>query len=211
MLFSLSRILQDVRVRLDQNIRDEELLRIADKDTLELDGLIMGSMERSARAAILDAPVYRLESGHNFGEALYWGEGNSGWTLLPDDFLRLVVFEMSDWQRAVYNVLTPLDSDYALQNTPFAALRGNPSRPVCAVVLRPEGLALEFYSCRDDEAYITQAAYTPAPRIDRDGCIDFPEDLYEAVVCLTAADTAAALGESNLATALMEQYKTMIQ
>lgn len=211
MLYSLSRIKRDVRVRLDQNSRDEELLRIADKDTLELDGLIEGSVERSTRTAVLDAPVRYLESGHYFGEAIYWGEGHCGWTLLPDDFLRLVVFEMSDWQRAVYDVLTPSDSAYALQSSPFAGLRGNPSRPVCAVVPCAEGLALEFYSCRNDEAYITQAVYTPVPRIDRDGCIDFPEDLYEAVVCLTAADTAAALGESNLATALMEQYKTMIQ
>ena len=207
MLYNLKKITADVRPVLDQNRQDPELIRLRDKDTLEVDDIIAAHVETAARAAILQAPAPLLDYGHNFGDAIYWGTNGCGWTLLPDDFLRLVVFEMSDWERPVFDPITPADPEYRLQSSPFPGLRGNPSRLVCAVVNRSEGLALEFFSCADNEAYITQAAYTPVPAFDRNGCIDIPERIYPAAVLLTASMTATTLADANLAAALMETFK----
>lgn len=211
MIYQLADIKRDVRVCMDHNNVSESLLAELDPETLTLDGAIEASVERGARIVELAAPVYRLETGHHFGDAVYWGEGGTGYVLLPDDFMRLVAFRMSDWERTCHGAILPEDPEYARQSSRYKGVRGNPQKPVCAVVMHPEGLALEFYSCRGNDAQVVAAQYVPFPVIDPNGGIEISERCYEAVVYQTAALVLTGYGEGQKGALMGEIAKTMLQ
>lgn len=211
MVYSVGKIMRDVRVVLDENQVGDRLIVEEDADTLSLDDIIRSKIEEAARRVETDAPVYLLEEGHDFGDAVYWGDMESGWVLLPDDFMRLIVFEMSDWERAVFAAISPADPEYRLQRQRVKALRGTAQRPVCVIVNRPEGKALEFYSCKSEAAYVRRAQYLPYPRIDRDGGIDICERCYTAVIYAAASLVSLSLGEADKSAAFSEVSKTALQ
>lgn len=203
--------MRDVRVCLDQNMTSEQLITTGDVDSLALDDIIRSKITEAVRRVHMDAPACLLEEGHNFGDAVYWEDLESGWVLLPLDFMRLVVFEMSDWEQAVYAAISTTDPGYALQRQRVKALRGTAQRPVCAVASRPEGKVLEFYSCKSEEAYVRRAQYVPYPKIDEDDGIDISERCYTAVVYAAAALVLLTLGEAERAAALSEISKSALQ
>lgn len=116
------------------------------------------------------------------GDVSWWGDGSGrGWILLPDDFLRLVSFRMSDWDCPVLAPLPTLPEVLARQHGPWAGLRGSPCRPVCVVTARSFGNVLEFFSCRDERATMAEGLYIPRPVIGDDGGIQIPATLVRAV------------------------------
>ena len=123
--------MRDVRICLDQNMTSEQLLQDDDVDTLALDDIVRSKILEAVVRVHSNAPTYLLEEGHNFGDAVFWGDLESGWVLLPQDFMRLIVFEMSDWERAVFLAISPTDPEYALQrqriarHRPKAGVRNN--------------------------------------------------------------------------------------
>lgn len=199
MIYKVSDIIQDVMQAMDRNRTTRSLLSVGDEETLLLRDAIRGCLLESARQVVKAAPVHMLEGGHQFGESVHMEEDGSGWILLPDDFLRLLVFEMSDWERAVYDAILVSDPRYVMQKQRIRALRGTPERPVCAVVRRHEGLSLEFFSCRDADAHVSRALYIPYPAIDADGGMDISERCYKAFVYAAAAATLRTLNEVDRA------------
>lgn len=205
MIYQVDRIVRDVRVSLDLNRSDEALSMEEDQETLTLDELIRSKILEAVERVHLAAPYHLLEQGHNLwddqngndeddaGAAVYWGDMESGWVLLPDDFMRLVVFEMSDWERPVYTAITTDDPLYKKQKSRVKALRGTAQRPVVAIGVRPEGKVLEFYSCKSEEAYVTRGVYIPYPSIDEYGGVDISERCYNDVVAMVAELTMAAM------------------
>lgn len=204
MVYKVDDIMRDVRVCLDQNMTSEQLLQTGDIDTLSLDDIVRSKILEAVVRVHTVAPAHLLEAGHNFGDAIFWGDLESGWVLLPHDFLRLIVFEMSDWERAVFNAITPEAPEYALQRQRVKALRGTAQKPVCVLTTRPEGRALEFYSCKSEDAYVRRGQYLPYPVIDEEGGIDISERCYTAVVYAAASLVSLTLGEADKASALSE-------
>ena len=211
MIYSIHNVMRDVRVCLDQNMSSEQLVLTGDVDTLSLDDIIRSKITEAVMRVHMGAPAHLLEEGHNFGETVYWGDLESGWVLLPQDFMRLIVFEMSDWERPVFMAISASDPQYALQRQRVKALRGTAQRPVCVITTRPEGKALEFYSCKSEEAYVRKALYMPYPKIDEDEGIDISERCYEAVVYCAAGLTALTFGEGEKSSALSEISKSLLQ
>lgn len=211
MTYQVERMMEDVRVCLDQNMTSDALLDVGDIDTLALDDIIRSKIVEAAQRVHMDAPSYLLEGGHNFGDALYWGDKESGWVLLPKDFMRLVVFEMSDWERAVYTAISTEDPEYSKQRSRFKGIRGTAQRPVCAIGIRPEGRVLEFYSCKSTDAQVSRAMYVPYPRIDKGGGIDISERCYKAVVYVAAGLTLVSCGETEKGNALSELAQTFLK
>lgn len=209
MIFRVADIVRDVRVALDENRTQEQLLSASDMETLSLDELIESKVEEAVADVHQGAPAYMLESGHSFGDHVFRHGDGSGHVLLPEDFMRLVSFRMSDWRRRCVSAVSEDSREYALQRGVYAGLRGTPERPVCALILRPEGKVLEYYSCRDEEAAVSDAVYMPWPRVESGG-IDISRRCYRAVVYAAAALTAAALG-SESARILVEQSKSLLQ
>lgn len=205
MIYSLDDIKKDVRVALEENRGSGNIM--ADVDTLSLDEVILSKIEDAVKEVYLIAPVHLLEPGNNFAESIAWetevGKG-PGWTLLPNDFLRLMAFKMSDWERPVFAAILPDDPLYSLQSSRFAGIRGNRKKPVCAIVMRPQGKALEFYSCAAGETVtVEMAIYIPVPKISGSG-INIFEGCYRSVVYKIAGLTASALKEYDFAKALFD-------
>ena len=210
-MYNIETVSEDVRIAIDENKTSEQLLGDEDIDTLSLNEIIRSKIEEAVRRVETTAPTFLLEEGHTFGDSVFWEDGNSGWTLLPDDFMRLIAFRMSDWERTCYNVISVDDPIYDLQSSRYKGVRGNVQKPVCAVVNRAEGKALEFYSCNSEEAYVKRATYIPYPEIDDEDGIDISERCYTAVVYTTAALVLTAYGANDRAEQLNALAKSIME
>lgn len=214
MIFSVDDIKRDVRIALDQNNSSTPLLDTGDIDTLTLEEIIESKIEDAARVVTRDAAHYLLDGGKAFGESVRWDvrEGyGSGSILLPDDFLRLVSFQMSDWSYPVLNAITEDNPIYALQHSRYGGVRGNPQKPIVALSQQPIGLVLEFFSCAAGEnTFVKRATYMPIPKIT-DGEITISEKLKPAVVYYTAYLAALSIGSGDLAATLLNASKELMQ
>lgn len=203
-----------MRVAIDENRRGGALsgMEESDPDTLELDELIESKIEPGVRLTLMEAPPALLESGHQLSRekqgAFHIDADGRGWVNLPSDFLRLLCFRMSDWERPVFSAISESDPEYELQSSRYKGLRGTPQKPVVAIVRRMEGLALEFYSSKDATATPVQCLYMPEPKIE-DGGIDLPRRCYGAIVCRIGALVLATLGDQGNA-ALVEMSRGLL-
>ena len=211
MIYNIDKIMEDVRVCIDQNMTSEALVESGDIDTLALDEIIKSKILEAIQRVHMEAPPYLLENGHNFGDAVYWKEMESGWVLLPSDFMRLVVFEMDDWEQAVYQAISTDDPEYEKQHSRFKGIRGTAQRPVCAIGIRPEGRVLEFYSCKSTDAKVSRAMYIPYPKIDEDNGVDICERCYNAVIYTAAGLTLLTCGETEKGNAVSELAQTFLK
>ena len=211
MIYKLADIAREVRIAIDQNMTSEQLIATEDIETLSLEEIIRSKIVEAVRRVETSAPVHFLEEGHDFGDAVYWADLESGWVLLPDDFMRLIAFRMSDWERTVYAAISVDDPLYAKQSSRYKGIRGNTQKPVCAIVNRAEGKALQFYSCNSEEAYVSRASYLPYPHIDEDDGIDISEKCFTAVIYTVAALVLTTYGEAEKASALTELAKSILQ
>lgn len=200
MVYKVADIIRDVRIAMDTNDIDASLLADKDTDTLQLDDIIRSVIVDAVKTIEIIAPAQLVDSGHNFGDQIYWMNNGSGQVLLPLDFMRLVVFRMSDWERPVYTAIMETSDKYALQHSRFKGVRGNAQKPVCAIVKKPEGNVLEFFACNDESATITQAVYLPFPCIDGEDGIEISERCYKAVVYQATAFALSLLNDNRTST-----------
>jgi hypothetical protein len=224
---SVEDIIEDVRVALDQNNSSTALLAEGDIDTLSLNEIIKSKIVEAVRSVHATAPYYMLEQGHNIPVSICWlddvtttingvstttvGTDTAGFVLLPKDFQRLVVFQLSDWERPVYNAISTDDTEYEKQFSRFKGLRGTSQKPVCAIAVRSEGLALEFFSCKSRNVTVTRAVYIPLASIDDSGNVDLSERCYPAIVYMVAALTLYALSDTERGKVFEELSKSQLQ
>lgn len=214
MVYSVEDIKRDVRIALDQNNSSDALIETGDIDTLTLEEIIESKIEDAAKVVTLDAPNYMLESGELFGKSIGW-QGNvgygAGYIFLPEDFLRLVSFQMSDWSYAVTEPITANHPLYKVQFSRFSGVRGNPQNPVVAIVTQIGGQVLQFFSCAIGESvYVKQASYIPIPKI-KDGEIDICERLRPSVIYHTAYLVALSINDANTASAMLNISKELLR
>jgi len=214
MEYNVSDIVQEAKVALDENVSSAALSGLGDVDTLKLDEIVESKVVDAAMVIEQNAPAYMLDSGKAFGESIGWdgqpGYG-AGYIHLPDDFMRLVCFQMSDWDYALTMAITEDSPQYQMQRSRFAGVRGNPQKPVVAITAQPIGLVLEFYSCYSGEdAFIKKARYIPIPRI-KNGKIDLCEKLRRAVVYYTAYLAELSLGNGDAAAAMLATARELAQ
>ncbi|UWG05604.1 MAG: hypothetical protein [Bacteriophage sp.] len=209
-VYHLDVITKDVRIVLDQNMISDSLKALGDVDTLSLNEIIKSKIVEAVKRIHSEAPAYLLDGGYNFGDAVYWKEHECGWVLLPEDFMRFVVFEMDDWERPVFNAISTDDPEYNLQSSRFKGVRGTAQKPVCFISIRPEGRVLEFYSCKTNDALVSRAVYLPYPKWDDYGGIEICERCYDAVVYTAAALTVLTYGDTNKSNAFNELAKSTL-
>ena len=132
-----------VRVAVDMNHSSTPLLVDDDIDTESFDEIIYAKLVDAVRVVEQEAPLHLLEQGHQFGgDNVNWTENGKGWLVLPDDFMRLVVFKMSDWKLSVSDAISQDDPLYLRQFSRWKGISGNPEKPVVAIVNRAEGTVL---------------------------------------------------------------------
>ena len=214
MVYDAGDMMRAVRVALDMNNSSEALISTGDIDTLTLDEIIKEKIPIAARIIENEAPHHLLDKGKEFADTIGWrdevGKG-SGVIKLPDNFLRLVSFQMSDWSYPVTVAITEESPLYAQQHSRYAGLRGTPQKPIVAIVQHPTGLHLEFYSCRAGETVtLKKARYIAIPKIKNDS-IELCEKLYNAIVHYTGYLVALTIGESERAKALLDISNSLME
>ena len=219
---TVSSLISAIKVALDQNNVSTQLFNTGDVDTLLLDELIESKIADAARLVELAAPLHLLGKGVTFPNAsqvVTWDSEQGygpGSVPLPEDFLRLVCFKMSDWDHPVHTPIYESDPLYAVQRSRFGGVRGNPQRPVCAIVNRNTGMVLEFYSCaQDSDASISMASYIPIPAktTPEDGSAAYftlPDKLQPAIVYY-AAYLVALITEPGKSASLLAISNSLMQ
>lgn len=215
MAVSVDDIKKRVRIALDRNNVSTQLLDNGDIDTLTVEQIIESKIEQAAKEVILAAPHHLLGVGEDFatGLSVSWSSQagyGSGSVNLPAEFLRLHSFQMSDWVRPVYDAITVDDPLYSAQKSRFGGVRGNPQKPVCAIVNGSTNLVLEFYSCTGGQGVnISTARYFKVPKISN-GQIDIPNRLLDATVYRIAYMVALTLLDAERATVLDNLFKSSL-
>ena len=208
MLYAVADIIADVRAVLNRAARSVPLSESFDPERLFLDDIVRRSLCDVVAYVHRHAPVERLEPGLSFHGAVgrLPRPVGGGFVVLPDDFMRLVAFKMSDWRCAVCHAVAPDTPAYRQQFSPFG-IAGCPERHVVALVPRPSGLNLEFFTSSSDEMTIGQ--YVAFPHIDEEGYVDISRQIHGAVVCLLAAEVGESYGQTaadiQLATLLRQR------
>lgn len=225
MEYEVTDIVRDVRTVMDRNSNTPFLPDDTDADgeateyagTLKLDELIERNLTAAARVALLNAPLQNIGEGVEMAMpkgGIQW-ESQPGYGMgaiqLPDDYLRLVTFQMTDWSRPVCEAITIDSPQYAMQRSRFPGVKGCPERPVVAVVTYPVGLCLEFYSCRGGaKVAVKRARYLPTPEINNEK-ITLPERCYDGIVYLTASVVSGLRGDNDAASALGNLSKELLK
>lgn len=218
MKYAQEEIVKAVKAVIDENIEDAEALT-NDIEQRSMDDVIKALVVDGVAAVLQAAPIWKVEgedikaspiTWHEIGgkkrrmgeetpitrgDVAYWGS-----IAMPEDMMRLALFEMSDWAMPVAQPITDQDARYEQQKSRFRGVRGNTDRPVVAL----HNGQIEFYCCNNNSATITTAIYIRWPRWEteegdggKNTYIDIPQKLYRAAVYQTAALTMQELGEGQ--------------
>ena len=154
MEYEILQLVKDVRVCLDENDVQNELLA-KDSSTLQLDDIIRSKIEDAVNGVLMSAPLEMLGSGVAVAfETIEWDNGNAaddGELRMcriprPQDYLRLLCAKMPDWDYAVVDTISMHSDEYKMQKSRYSGMRGNPQRPIVADVVGKEGNYLELYT-----------------------------------------------------------------
>ena len=196
---------------LDYDRESDALISLDDATALSLEDIIKSKVVESCRRVLLSAPSEMIDTARPIESGVSWrGEPGygMGWLLLPDDYLRLLSVQMSDWKRSA-RIISDRDPEYAWQSSPYAGVRGNPDRPIAAVVRYPEGMAVELYSSEAGAGVtIRRCLYVAEPKIDSNGMIDLPSQLIDTIVRVTGGLTCETLGDLDRSNSLLAVLQT---
>lgn len=235
--YTVENIIKDVRVALDNNQNVNESL-LNDIDTLSLNEIIESKIVEGVKQVHSIAPLHLLDYGYNvngefkennIANSIHFQTKNNGsytwqlgWVELPEDFMRLVVFEMSDWEKAVFELKSTDDAEYKKQQSQFKGIRATKRNPLCFLSIRPYGRILEFYpfNYTNDEncPTITRGVYIPYPEIIEEKIEDkivnryvyICSRCYNAIVYTIASLVLSAIGEVDKSSVFVELAKSTL-
>lgn len=208
--YTLENIARDVRIAIDQNMVSTALEIIGDVDTLAVNDIIKSKVCEAVKRVHGTAPVYLLDGGSNFSGNVNWKSQGSGWILLPNDFMRLIVFQMSDWDKPVYEAKEPAGQDYDRQASRFKGIRGTAQKPECFIGVSSNSKILEFYSCDNNSATVSRAIYLPYPTIGVNENINICIRCYESVIYMVASVVMSTFGDNAKAGVFAELSRTAL-
>lgn len=188
-------IVKDVKIILDENDVTTNILS-EDQDQIQLDAIIASKIPMAVRDIHMSAPLHMLD-GLPLTNAPFTNQDGTGYIILPNDFMRLAILQMTDWITPVTTVIIDTDAEYIKQKSKYAGIRGNRFKPVCALTSSNENKILEFYSVKQGEqAKIKKFTYIPYPQ-ESEGVILVCDKVYDAITYMTAGLTATTIKESN--------------
>lgn len=111
---------------------------------------------------------------------VYAIDDNLGYVILPDTFLRLSSFKMSQWHRPVLVPISELHPDYILQTNQYT--RGGIAKPVAVLKTFGEEKRLYYYSVTDNNHEVDHLNYIAETVAE-----DLQENLIDPFTWLVAA------------------------
>ncbi len=200
--YAVSELVKEVKVLLDRNQESAGLLTPTDSDTLSQGELIQSKIVDAARIILKDAPASMLNGKTFDGLNTAWAETNGayvGTVYLPSDMIRLLNVKVSDWNRSA-EIITEEDDAYKIQCSRFG-VRGNPERPIAALIHNSGNRYLELFTSKSNTATVS-LTYVGMPFIS-EGNIDLPETLKDSIVYMAGYLTCISLGDTDTASGLL--------
>ena len=200
--YAVSELVKEVKVLLDRNQESAGLLTPTDSDTLSQGELIQSKIVDAARIILKDAPASMLDGKTFDGLNTAWAETNGayvGIVYLPSDMIRLLNVKASDWNRSA-EIITEEDDAYKIQCSRFG-VRGNPERPIAALIHNSGNRYLELFTSNSNTATVS-LTYVGMPFIS-EGNIDLPETLKDSIVYMAGYLTCISLGDTDTASGLL--------
>lgn len=201
--YAVSELVKEVKVLLDRNQESAGLLTPTDSDTLSQGELIQSKIVDAARIILKDAPASMLDGKTFDGLNTAWAETNGayvGTVYLPSDMIRLLDVKASNWNRSA-EIITEEDDSYKIQCSRFG-VRGNPERPIAALIHNSGNRYLELFTSNSNTATVS-LTYVGMPFIS-EGNIDLPETLKDSILYMAGYLTCISLGDTDTASKFIE-------
>ena len=203
MEYAVSDLVKDVKVLLDRNQESAGLLSPSDSDTLSQAELIESKIVDAARIILSDAPDDMVE-GTSFTNAVTWKDSNGyyvGNMVLPADILRILSVKADGWNRPA-EIISESDDAYKYQNCKYG-VRGNPERPIAAIVHTANGKSIELYTSKKKDATL-KFIYVKVPSITTEQKISLPSVLKDSILYMAGYLTCISLGDTDTASKFIE-------
>lgn len=142
------------------------------------------------------APVRALGEGKDFKDGTI--ETNS--IQLPNGFVRLIAFQMADWDLPIVDALPSEHPRYRQQAN--EVLKGTPKRPI--VFICDGGTKLEYYTSKSADIKKAYAFVV-------DTTTDYPEQLSDAIAWKTAELVFSAMNDAQGMQFAQNQVQQLLQ
>ena len=210
----ITNIITDVKLALDENESASNVL-LADTDQLQMDALIRSKIIDAVRYIHQAAPISMVDGQTAVGKPGYsaaWAtESGISTITLPTDFLRLVIFKMTNWTRPITNPILDTDPEYAMQRSKYKGIKGGKEKPVAAITTNGSGSkVLEGFT--SETADVEKIVYIPIPSISGTSpneTVNICAQLYQPVI-YHCAGLVAMTYKDELAKDLFEIAKSYI-
>nr|DAW96248.1 MAG TPA: hypothetical protein [Caudoviricetes sp.] len=198
--YAVSDLVKEVKVLLDRNQESAGLLAPSDSDTLSQAELIESKIVDAARIILSDAPEVEGTSCKN---AVTWTDSNGyyvGKMVLPTDMLRILSVKAEGWNRPA-EIISDSDDAYKYQNCKYG-VRGNPERPIAAIVHTDNGKSIELYTSKKQDATLA-FIYVQVPSITTEQKISLPSVLKDSILYMAGYLTCISLGDTDTASGFL--------
>ncbi|MFR1981363.1 MAG: hypothetical protein ACLS3J_10720 [Segatella copri] len=198
--YAVSDLVKEVKVLLDRNQESAGLLAPSDSDTLSQAELIESKIVDAARIILSDAPEVEGTSCKN---AVTWTDSNGyyvGKMVLPTDMLRILSVKAEGWNRPA-EIISESDDAYKYQNCKYG-VRGNPERPIAAIVHTANGKSIELYTSTKQDATLA-FIYVQVPSITTEQKISLPSVLKDSILYMAGYLTCVSLGDTDTASGFL--------
>lgn len=197
--YAVSDLVKEVKVLLDRNQESAGLLAPDDSDTLSQAELIESKIVDAARIILSDAPEDMVE-GTSCTNEVTWTDSNGGYyvgkMVLPTNMLRILSVKAEDWNRPA-TIISESDDAYKYQNCKYG-VRGNPERPIAAIVHTANGKSIELYTSKKQNATLA-FIYVQVPSITTEQKISLPSVLKDSILYMAGYLTCISLGDTDTA------------
>ena len=170
---------------LDENAEAiEERVEYGDAGT-ELRGLIRSLLPEASRLAVCSASRADIDEVKEMEGVIaeHYGDGQAV-VKLPEDYLRLIYFRMSDWPRGVTEPLAADGDSLALRLGRSWRMFGRRATPAVAVAHSGHGRSLRVLGTIEGST-VAEAQYVPVPQVEN-GYIELPSRLMHPVAARLA-------------------------
>ena len=200
--YAVSDLVKEVKVLLDRNQESAGLLAPSDSDTLSQAELIESKIVDAARIILSDAPEDMVE-GTSCTNAVTWTDSNGyyvGKMVLPTDILRILSVNADGWSRPA-EIISESDDAYKYQNCKYG-VRGNPERPIAAIVHTANGKSIELYTSKKNDATLS-FIYVKVPSITTEQKISLPSVMKDSILYMAGYLTCISLGDTDTASGFL--------
>lgn len=184
-----------VRKKIDEvAAADTPLQEVTIADESATDNIIESLLDESAIEILLKAPFHRLDITSATPSLMPDSTDKAtGYIQAPDDFLRLVSFRMSDWQRPVTELAVKGDAISMRQYNKH--IRGKTAKPVGVLAKNDTGIIIEYFSTNKSPHSLSEFLY-----IKKDTAENINNtQMIDALTWICAGKVLSILGNAQLA------------